>query len=246
MSVSTLALRIARRLRRYRLGYGLGRSKKIFAVGFNKTGTTSIDALFDSLGLYAYHGTLWRDCEDRDWLSSYDCFTDGPPADLARLDHWFPGSRFILNVRDLDTWVHSRIGHIERRKAKGIHESHPTWEDNHESVVGWIRERDRYHRQVLSYFRERPQDLLVVNFVRDDDAATKVANFAGFRVTIRRPAEKVRRSHSDPRHTAMFAAAAEELGLSADEAGDDLLTPSLAPVPDWLAADTRDLVWPPA
>ena len=57
-------------------------SNKVFAVGFNKTGTTSLDALFKSLGLTAYHGVKWRTCDDLELLRSYDCFSDGIPKDL--------------------------------------------------------------------------------------------------------------------------------------------------------------------
>jgi len=85
------------------------RRTKVFAVGFNKCGTTSMHVLFESLGLSSYHGTKWRNCDDLTLLRAYDCFSDDIPTDLAKLDRMFPNSKFILQVRKLDAWVYSRL-----------------------------------------------------------------------------------------------------------------------------------------
>ena len=79
----------------------LRRREKVFAIGFNKSGTSSLHALFKSLGLSSYHGVEWRTCQDDDLLQSYDCFSDDIPADLPKLDRMFPGAKFILQVREL-------------------------------------------------------------------------------------------------------------------------------------------------
>ncbi len=53
------------------------------------------------------------------------------------------------------------------------------WDLSDESVTGWILERNRYHFRVLDSFKHHPQDLLVVNFIRDRAAARKISEFIG-------------------------------------------------------------------
>lgn len=226
-----------------RLANVLGwRKDKVFAVGFNKTGTTSIHALFESLGLPSFHGTEWRALNDLALLRRYDCFSDGPPADLDRLDQLFPGARFILQVRELDDWVYSRLAHIDGEKARGVHNADPGWDTTDESVVGWIRRRNAYHLRVLDHFAHRPGDLLIVNFVRDPAAASRIAQFLGFEGERRRPAENMRVPGPPPsRYVDMLTRSLDALGVPRHESRNDLLCPSLLSDDERLrhAADTR-------
>ncbi|MBW2172080.1 MAG: hypothetical protein JRF69_08885 [Deltaproteobacteria bacterium] len=201
---------------------------KIFAVGFNKTGTTSLHALFESMGFTSYHGKKWRACDDIELLRSYDCFSDGIPKDLAYLDRMFPNSKFILQVRELDTWIFSRLAHIERRKERNIHQEGPLWDNTETSVKYWIRQRNDHHLHVLSYFAERPSDLLVVNFVRDESAATRISGFLGHPGRRERPIEHVNPQKEHPlRHTEMLNQCIAEIGIAESELNYDILCPSL-------------------
>ena len=146
------------------------RSRKVFAVGFNKTGTKSLHGLFTSMGLPSFHGKEWRDCSDLRLLRKYDCFSDGTPGDPRILDEAFPGSRFVLQVRNLDSWVYSRLAHIRRAREIGRFQWTPEWNESPEAVRSWIVTRTRYHLSVMNYFEQRPDDLLLINFVRDRDA----------------------------------------------------------------------------
>jgi hypothetical protein len=208
------------------------RSKKVFVVGFNKTGTVSIHILFESLGLPSYHGVEWRSCEDMKLLKSYDCFSDGVPKDLPKLDHMFPGSKFILQVRDLDTWVYSRLAHIEREKERTrIFDTQKSsgWNNTEYATKGWIKKRNTHHLFVLSYFIERPSDLLVVNFVRDELAATKICNFLGYEGKHERPQRNINPEEKIPlKHIEMLAKAISELGVPQHELKYDIYCPSLA------------------
>ena len=201
---------------------------KVFAVGFNKCGTTSLDDLFRSLGLLSFHGERWRECEDLRLLRAYDCFGDGIPRDLPKLDRAFPGSRFILQVRDLEGWVCSRLAHIERRKTEPGYRLSPGWDDTDDAVKSWITQRNDYHRFVLSYFADRPSDLLVVNFIRDPSAATRVSAFLGYEGRFERPRKNVNPSRKrPPRHTDMLSRCRVELGIAEAELSYDILCPSL-------------------
>lgn len=98
-------------------------SQKIFCIGLNKTGTTSLGAFFEQEG---YKVAPQRKCElllqayiDRDFSEisrfcnrpNYDVFQDVPfslPYTYPHLSICFPNSKFILTVRDSpDDWYHS-------------------------------------------------------------------------------------------------------------------------------------------
>lgn len=207
---------------------GLRKKTKVFAIGFNKSGTTSLHALFKSFGLVSYHGTKWRDCDDLALLRSYDCFSDDTPKDLAKLDRLFPGSRFILQVRELDSWVYSRLAHIERRKKLGQHKPNPLWDTTEYGVKSWIKRRNAYHLSVLAYFSQRPADLLVVNFVRDEGAAAKIGAFLGYDSASEKPVKNANpRKDYPPEHRKMLRSSALTLGIPEKELRYDLLCPSL-------------------
>jgi hypothetical protein len=208
--------------------YGIRRHDKIFAVGFNKTGTSSLHALFKSLGLLSYHGSRWRSCENVKLLKSYDCFSDDIPKDLGKLDELFPRSKFILQVRELDAWVYSRLAHIARAKAKGKYISNPFWDMTEGCVKYWILQRNSYHAFVLDFFSSRPEDLLVINFIRNSDAASLVSHFLGFSGSYDRPKKNLKPSKPIPlQHIEIFETSVRKLYLSTDEVKNDILCPSL-------------------
>ncbi len=157
----------------------LRKAPKIFVIGFNKTGTRSIHTIFKEMGLPSYHGGKWRNCNNMRLLRLYDCFSDGIPRSIARLDELFPGARFILQVRELDSWILSRLAHIDRLKRKGRHKGINTWDATEYAVLSWMRRRNDYHIQVLTYFQRR-DDILVINYTRDKDASHKICQFVGY------------------------------------------------------------------
>lgn len=200
---------------------------KVFAIGFNKSGTTSLHTLFMSMKLISYHGTTWRDCTDMNLLRTYDCFSDDVPKDLPKLDKVFPGSRFILQVRDLRSWVYSRLAHIERERAQGVYGS-PNWDLTEYAIRAWILKRHNHHLFVLSYFQNRPDDLLLVNFIRDEDAAQKVCAFLGHTGPCEKPRENANPGRSIPeRYVEMLANVLREMGIPEQEAQNDIYCPSM-------------------
>jgi hypothetical protein len=207
-----------------RLGF---HGPKVFAIGFNKSGTTSLHTLFMSMKLISYHGTAWRDCADMNLLRTYDCFSDDMPKDLPKLDKTFPGSRFILQVRDLRSWIYSRLAHIERERAQGVYGG-PDWDLTEYAIRAWIVKRHNYHLFVLSYFQHRPDDLLLVNFIRDEDAAQKVCVFLGHAGSREKPRENANPGRSIPEHyVEMLANALHEMGIPEQEAENDGYCPSM-------------------
>ena len=107
---------MSRFLRKY-----LRRGPKVFCIGINKTGTTSIDIALQQLGYRT--GNVGKGClliEDwarRDFRStiklckSGNAFQDIPfslPDTYRHLDSAYPGSKFVLTIRNsADEWYRS-------------------------------------------------------------------------------------------------------------------------------------------
>lgn len=149
---------------------------RVFGIGMNKTGTSSLHAAVSHLGYRSVHhgdAELRRAIETardegRPMLSDVDpdldAFCDIPAMTdgFAELDRCYPGSKFVLTVRQVDAWVTSRVRHVEnnrRRRELGLDHGNFLEVD----VDTWLAERDRHHDAVLSHFAGRPDDLLVID-----------------------------------------------------------------------------------
>ena len=101
---------------------------KVFCVGFQKTGTTSMEAALEILG-YRTASIYGRDwplarlqaeyvSHGLDLATRYDAVQDMPwPLIYRELDAAFPGSKFILTWRDTDRWLASITGHFGANPA---------------------------------------------------------------------------------------------------------------------------------
>ena len=98
--------------------------------------------------------------------------TDLPmPAYYSDLDRRYPGSKFILTLRDKEAWLTSMQSHFERLASK----RNPLLDTIHAityGVFGFSRDRfacvwESHIRNVRHYFRDRPGDLLEINISTD-------------------------------------------------------------------------------
>ena len=89
---------------------------KIFGIGMPKTGTTSLHHALELLGYRSIHfprdELTVSELEAGNYrltlLNEYDALSDVPiPAIFAQLDHFWPDSKFVLTVRNLDSWLDS-------------------------------------------------------------------------------------------------------------------------------------------
>ena len=145
---------------------------KVFGIGLNKTGTTTLAECLKHLGYR--HTTsnleLTRCVENGDlapvfrYADSYDSFEDWPwPLVYRELDQRFPGSKFILTRRrDAATWLRSLKTHALltgptefRRIAYGY-----AVPQGHEAEH--LARYETHNAEVCRYFRDRPGDFLEV------------------------------------------------------------------------------------
>jgi hypothetical protein len=144
----------------------------IFGIGMGKSGTRSLAAALEILGHSCVHDSARVSAEikadqaaGRPMLSrlieSNTAFCDYPIwRYFKELDRAYPGSRFILTVRDLEPWLQSRKAQIEYRLVR-----HRRGEPNvpSERVFNEAKERKRYakhHAAIAKYFRGREDDVL--------------------------------------------------------------------------------------
>jgi hypothetical protein len=94
---------------------------KVFGIGYNKTGTTSLEAIFKAVGLSVPNQQeqevrLVRQLHQgnleplKSFVGRFDAFQDAPFAHaltFVQVDALFPGSKFILTVRDPEAWFDS-------------------------------------------------------------------------------------------------------------------------------------------
>ncbi len=148
---------------------------KVFCIGFQKTGTTSLYAALTMLG-YRTAAVIGRDWSAKELAlhgatacvetaRNYDAAQDMPwPIYFRELDIAFPGSKFILTIRDAERWFASIEGHFGARgdamQEFVYGESAAAPAGNKQQYLNVYR---RHERDVRAHFANRPHDLLVLD-----------------------------------------------------------------------------------
>jgi len=159
-------------------------ARKVFGIGLSKTGTTSLSAALNLLGISSVHfphdeGTF-SELRRADYrlsvLAEYDSVTDTPVAPFfAQLDAAWPGSRFILTVREKESWLASAEAHWRLLKETGPRAQDAPYQEFVDFINACVYGCTRFQRERFSYvydrhleavrvhFRDRPSDLLVLD-----------------------------------------------------------------------------------
>lgn len=176
---------------------------KVFGIGLSRTGTSSLSVAMDSLGVKSIH---YPDSDETfrllangvfrlPVLEEYDAITDIQTVPFyPQFDEEYPGSKFILTVRDIDSWLESTKRYFrgeerEDRVVKEIEGTHVHW--LRAAVYGtqvWDRSvfRQRYynhHTAVMDYFKNR--DNLLVMDICAGDGWNKLCPFLGLDIPNR-------------------------------------------------------------
>lgn len=166
---------------------------KVFCIGFQKTGTTSLYAALTALG-YKTAAVVGRDwsaerleAEGAELCiataKNFDAAQDMPwPLFFRELDAAFPGSKFILTVRDSEAWFQS----IEKHFGANPDEMQAFVYGKEAAAPAGNRERylevyARHEREVRSHFADRPHDLLIMDLEAGDGWAA-LCDFLGARI----------------------------------------------------------------
>jgi hypothetical protein len=170
-------------------------SKKIFGVGFHKTGTTSFADLMTKLSYKTCHGggelrghlgnkKVKLDLQTGNYkdiigfAKNYEFLNDTPWFYLYKeLDELYPESKFILVVRDEQEWISSCSRYFKKTSTP-----FRIWIYGEGSPVGneeiYLKKYRQHNMEVIAYFKKRPNDLLVLN-LSDAGFNEKLAKFIG-------------------------------------------------------------------
>ncbi|MDP3898943.1 MAG: sulfotransferase [Mesorhizobium sp.] len=143
---------------------------KVFGIGFHKTGTSS---LRDALTMLGYSVTGPNGVRDPNisenalpmalkLASEFDAFRDNPwPILFREMDAAFPGSRFVLTIRDPLMWISSAVTHFGTK-----HTPMREWIYGHGSPIGhedvYLDVYNRHNEAVRAHFAGR-DDLLIID-----------------------------------------------------------------------------------
>jgi len=157
---------------------------RIFGIGMHKTGTTSLHAALSVLGFKSWHWdsahsakAIWREMNSTgrsSTLEKYYALTDLPiPILYRKLDAAYPGSKFILTTRNEKKWLESVRKHWDRayNRFRDAWDTDPFTHQIHEVIYKqrefeptlFLERFRRHNSDVLEYFKDRPNDLLVMN-----------------------------------------------------------------------------------
>ncbi len=160
---------------------------RVFGIGLHKTGTTSLHKAFKILGLDSFHWgqgeapMIWQEMQAlgrSKTLEQHYALSDLPiPLLYQELDRAYPGSKFILTIRDEVDWLMSvkRLWDPKYNPTRHLWEVYPFSHHIHSICYGQrefepVRFLERYRRhnaEVRKYFKHRPEDLLVLDMDRD-------------------------------------------------------------------------------
>lgn len=165
---------------------------KVFCVGFQKTGTSSLGLALAQLGsrVTGYHPfrhlaaqpdldmeTVWEVA--RPVAEAHDAAKDTPwPVLYRQLDEAFPNAKFVHIVRDPDSWIRSVV------KDFGNHHN-----EIHRLIYGsdcpvgyeseWLTRYDRHNREVLEYFSGRSDDFVSLDMTKGEVNWANLCDFLG-------------------------------------------------------------------
>ena len=172
--------------------------QKVFCVGFQKTGTTSLGMALEELGYkvggYFDFRHLAKNLDlDISQLKKeiienarkYDAVKDTPyPIFYEELDKEFPNSKFILVVRNADSWLRSVIndfGDHDNAIHRLIYKSaHPSGNEG-----DWVSRYNQHNSDVIAYFSGNPDRLLVLDISKGEVSWKPICDFLGLPVPDR-------------------------------------------------------------
>jgi hypothetical protein len=160
---------------------------RVFGIGLQRTATLSLHRAFQVLGYDSLHWgrgeapRIWAEMNQSGGsptLDRYYAASDNPiPLFYKQLDKLYPGSKFILTLRDERDWIGSmeRLWSYDHNPTRWQWDEWPISNTIHRALYGrtdfdaetMLARYRRHTREVLAHFAGRPSDLLVFNVEHD-------------------------------------------------------------------------------
>jgi hypothetical protein len=152
--------------------------RKVFGIGLNRTGTTTLGKCFEILGfktagfrpdlMFAYErGEL---CTVLAAADDYSAFQDWPwPLVFRELDRRYPDALFVLTVRrSPEVWFESLCAHAKKTGPTPFRRIAYGYEMPHGRMREHISIYESHNRSVREYFKEKAGRLLTVCWEQQD------------------------------------------------------------------------------
>jgi len=136
---------------------------KYFGIGISRTGTSSLAEAFDLLGYKQRH---YMPGNKR--IEQYDFVNDMPIYwTYKELDEMYPNSKFIYTDRNVGDWKQSCINYFGGGRGMGNTTFEQYWKlffkNPNRLDVEYERIYQEHQEEVFEYFKDRPEDLLLIN-----------------------------------------------------------------------------------
>lgn len=144
--------------------------RKVFVIGFQKTGTTSLEHALEHLGYRVYGGdkNLMKYANPNDLkayikktLSSWDAVQDMPwPLFYKELYELYPNAKYILTIRDSNKWIRSVVTYFAsiriplHKKIYGV-----PCAEGYESR--YLELYEKYNAEISTFFNGKPNFLIM-------------------------------------------------------------------------------------
>jgi hypothetical protein len=156
---------------------------RVFGIGLHKTGTTSLHEAFKMLGLDALHwGTgeapmIWQEMNAlgrSPTLEKFYALSDLPvPLLYKQIDKAYPGAKYVLTIREEIAWLASvqKLWSFKHNPTRKLWEVYGISHQLHTALYGqkefdalvFLERYRRHNAEVREYFKNRPNDLLVLD-----------------------------------------------------------------------------------
>ena len=152
-------------------------NSKVFCIGYNKTGTTSLGESLIILGYKhsSYDNKVWFDYYAKNkivkimkYTAKFESLDDLPwlKEDMIPiLDKVFPGSKFIYLTRDEESW------------KKSIYHWTYKLTGEYPDLQKCIKEYRLHHDFVFEYFKDRSEKEFLVLDIKEKGGFKRLANF---------------------------------------------------------------------
>jgi hypothetical protein len=152
---------------------------KVFCIGYNKTGTTSLGRSLELLGYNnsSFNRIVWRNYYVKndikkilDYTAKFDSLDDLPwlmEDMIPILDKAFPKSKFIYLTRDEESWKKS----LYNWRYKTF-EEYPDLEKS-------LTKFKSHKKFVMNYFKDREFEDFIILDIKDKKGFKKLAKFLG-------------------------------------------------------------------
>lgn len=181
---------------------------KVFFIGFNKCGTSSLHAWLCDAGVKAFHGgqdtggvdvaimiNIAQGRPALEGVSGYDAYLDLRMLHqrFKDFDHDYPGSKFVLNTRPVDDWLRSRVNHLNGAYVAFTNLFHDVELTLSEWSDRWRRQFVEHEAAVAHHFEGRADQYARYDITTDRPA--DLAAFLGIAAADELPLENITRQN---------------------------------------------------